>query len=455
MDVIINLCHTHFSPITEKDMAKFEQSLKNHPTLSKIFNKKIKHNENTCNIISTNDIMKNDKHQHSNGQYFTTSPLLQNMVYQFILNNPKKILEPSVGRGDLVSYITKIDKNITFDMFEIDTTIKMLDGIDTNHIVYGDFLLQNINTKYQTIIGNPPYVRTKKGNLYIDFIEKCYYLLNEHGELIFIVPTDFFKLTSASKLLDNMAKNGHFTHIYHPNNENLFDNASIDIMVFRYSKNCKTKITIFNDQPKYLINSNGLITFSDKPKNKTQIISDLFDVYVGMVSAKDEIYRNSQFGNITLLNGKDRTDKFIYIKSFPTGNELLNQYLIKNKNLLINRKIRKFNESNWFEWGAPRNVKIIENEMGNPCIYINNMTRNHIVAFKDKIQYFGGNLIMLKPKQNNINLDTIVDFINNDHFKKNFMYSGRFKIGHRQLCNSLLDIPTNLNWLAYPEKITT
>ena len=39
---------------------------------------------------------------------------------------------------------------------------------------FGDFLSQKINIKYTTIIGNPPYVKTKTGNLYLDFIKKCY-----------------------------------------------------------------------------------------------------------------------------------------------------------------------------------------------------------------------------------------------------------------------------------------
>ena len=80
---------------------------------------------------------------------------------------------------------------INFDMYEIDTTIKILKGIAKNKIIYGDFMKQKITKKYKTIIGNPPYIRTTKGNLYIDFIEKCYHLLQTNGELIFIIPSDF------------------------------------------------------------------------------------------------------------------------------------------------------------------------------------------------------------------------------------------------------------------------
>ena len=155
--------------------------------------------------------------QHSLGQYFTTNNVLKQTVFEFILNNPDNILEPSIGRGDLVLFLKNKKSNINFDMYQIDTTIKILDGIDTKNIIYCDFMKQKIVKSYKTIIGNPPYIKKRNTrNLYIDFIEKCYNLLNDNGELIFIVPSDFFKLTSSSKLLNNMINNGTFTHIFHP-----------------------------------------------------------------------------------------------------------------------------------------------------------------------------------------------------------------------------------------------
>ena len=52
------------------------------------------------------------------------------------------------------------------------------------------------------------------------------------------------------------------------------------------------------------------------------------------------------------------------------------------------------------------------------------------------MSYFGGGLLMLIPK-GDIELGKVVDYLNSRDFKKNYTYSGRFKIGHRQLCNSL------------------
>jgi adenine-specific DNA-methyltransferase len=101
------------------------------------------------------------------GQYFTTNIKLKEKIFQFILNNPSNILEPSIGRGDLIVFIKENIYNITFDMYEIDTTIKLLDKIEKETIIYGDFLKQIITKKYKTIIGNPPYIRTKTSNIYI------------------------------------------------------------------------------------------------------------------------------------------------------------------------------------------------------------------------------------------------------------------------------------------------
>jgi adenine-specific DNA-methyltransferase len=386
------------------------------------------------------------KAKQSLGQYFTTNNELKEIVYKFILNNPTHILEPSIGQGDLVTFITNKLINVKFDMYEIDTKIKLLDNIDKNNIIYGDFLKEKITKTYKTIIGNPPYIKTKKRNLYIDFIEKCYNLLDDNGELIFIIPSDFFKLTSASKLLNTMMINGSFTHIYHPHNEKLFDGANIDIIIFRYNKNNTIiKKVLYNDELKYIINSDGLITFNDININNNVMFKDYFDIYVGIVNGNEKIYKNANLGNIEVLNGENKVSKYIYIDKYPCENDQVNEYLLEHKKELLERRIKKFNENNWFEWGAPRNIKTINKNIGKDCIYIYNLTRIKNISFVDKVRYFGGSLIMLLPKKacpaqkncasSECNLNNIVAYLNSNAFKDNFIYSGRFKIGHRQISN--------------------
>jgi adenine-specific DNA-methyltransferase len=247
--------------------------------------------------------------KHNLGQYFTTHNELKEKVFEFILNTPSNILEPSMGQGDLITFITDRIPSIAFDMYEIDTKIKLLDKIQKDKVIYGDFMTQTITKTYKTIVGNPPYIRTKKGNLYIDFTEKCYNLLDDNGELIFIVPSDFLKLTSSSKLLNVMMTNGTFTHIFHNHNEKMFENASIDVIVFRYCKNSLiNKKVLYNDKLLYITNSNGLITFGEEENNNSVLFQDYFDIYVGLVSGKEEVYKNEELGNIEVLNGEDKID---------------------------------------------------------------------------------------------------------------------------------------------------
>lgn len=373
------------------------------------------------------------------GQYFTTHITLKEKVYEFILNNPTNILEPCIGRGDLVKYVLDKAPHTIFDMYEIDTNINMLDEITEADVEMGDFLMKNISKTFKTIIGNPPYIRQKRGrNLYIDFIEKCFHLLDDGGELIFIVPSDFFKLTSSSKLLNTMLKIGTFTHIFHPHNEQMFENACIDVIVFRYCKNKDIdKIVLYNNTPLYISNSNGLITFEKDKHTNSVLIKDYFNIYVGLVSGKEDVYKNAEIGNIEVLNGDGKKDKYIFIEKFPCDDNRINNHLLHHKTKLIERRIRKFHEKNWFEWGAPRNVSIMKNNIGNECIYMYNLTRKPNVSFVGTCNYFSGGLIMLSPKRE-CNLETIVSYLNSEQFKNNYIFSGRFKIGHRQISNSYI-----------------
>ena len=371
------------------------------------------------------------------GQYFTVNTELKEKVYEYILNSPSNILEPSIGQGDLIVYIKDKMPRVKFDMYEIDMSIKMLNGIEKDKVVYGDFMEQKITKKYKTIVGNPPYVRTKSGNLYIDFTEKCYNLLDLGGELIFIVPSNFFKLTSASKLMNIMMDNGTFTHIYHPNNIRMFKNASVDVIVFRYCKsNLIEKEVIYNNELLNIINSNGMLTFEKENRNDV-MFNEYFDIYTGLSSGKEGVFKNKDLGNIKVINGEGKNNKYIYIKKFPCENNDINSYLFNHKRELIERKSRKFNEKNWFEWSSPRNITKMENNTGEECIYIHSFTRKSNISFIGKVEYFAGSLLMLKPKKK-CDLNNIVSYLNSIEFKKNFLYAGMFKIQQRQLCNSFI-----------------
>jgi len=387
------------------------------------------------------------------GQFFTTDKTLQNKVCEFIKNNPTTILEPSVGRGDLVHSIinnnnnnnnncTNPNKKIKFDMYEIDRTIKKF-LVNKADITFGDFLKIDIHKKYTTIVGNPPYVRTNTGNLYIDFIEKCVHLLTDGGELIFIIPSDFFKITSTEKLLSYMYKHGSFTHIYRPNNGYLFDDANVDVVIFRYCNGCHGSKVEYNGKTMWTSMVRGTILFTNEKPNDTKdqemIIGDYFDVYVGLVSALDSVFNNDEFGNITVLCDKDKYKKFIFLESYPTKDKRLNKYMLNHKDELLARRVKYFDEDNWWEWGGPRNIGVMRAQFGKKCIYVRNLTRKGEIAFEGFVEYFGAQLIMLVPKDGVCDdgcMQRAIAKFNSDAFKENYTYDSRFKIGHRQIYNT-------------------
>jgi len=381
------------------------------------------------------------KHKKDLGQYFTIADDLQKFVFDKVKHKSSRLLEPSFGAGHLLKKFKEYDENYPMICYELDSKVKPV--ITFNEFqtpIYGDFTQQTITTKFKTIIGNPPYVKQKTGNLYIKFIELCYNHLDDDGELVFIVPSDFIKLTSASSIIEIMTKHGSFTDFLFPHNEKLFENANIDVVVFRYEKGVITKKAFVNEKEVFCNVNKGIITFSDSEVSGPPIDSQ-FNVYVGLVSGRDEIYR-VPFGNIDILNDKDRVEKYIFTESFPTQDAKIDEHLQRHKAELLERKIKKFSETNWFEWGAPRNISSIQKFIGKSCIYVRNMTRNKEVAFIGQVQYFGGSLLCLVPINNmtESELHKVIQYINSSIFQKDYMYAGRFKIGHKQISTAILPI---------------
>ena len=78
----------------------------NNEKLNEINNKKIdliilKNIDDTINKKMSSMTKK-----HKMGQYFTTHNVLKEKIFEFILNSPDTILEPSIGQGDLITFIT-------------------------------------------------------------------------------------------------------------------------------------------------------------------------------------------------------------------------------------------------------------------------------------------------------------------------------------------------------------
>ncbi len=362
------------------------------------------------------------------GQVFTPDFIVSQML--LLRKNKGNVLEPSCGDG---AFLKNLSGNVV--AIEIDKKYK------NKNVLSQDFFDYSLDNKFDTIIGNPPYVRyndikketkrklnssifDKRSNLYLFFIEKSIKHLKPKGELIFITPRDFLKATSSIKLNNFIYKNGTITDIIDLGDKKVFDGFSPNCIIWRFEKDNFSRKTSFY---KNFIISNGQLLFVDNfyPIN----FNDLFFVKVGGVSGADKIFVNEEYGNkdfvcsFTAKTGK--TKKMIYDQK--------NKYLEKFKKELIKRKIKNFDENNWWKWG--RDFYKSDDKR----IYVNCKTRNKKPFFIHSSIFYDGSVLALFPYNQSNDLNELCNDLNTVNWNElGFVCDGRYLFSQKSLENCVL-----------------
>jgi len=394
----------------------------------------------------------------SRGQFFTTKDKVLNALVDLI-KNEGTILEPSAGKGNIIKSIeNKLKKEVIGIELDSDkSNTKVCDSI----IEVNNFFnfIKDCNL-YDTVIGNPPFVKLKNveeatinllpekipgnGNLYYFFIKYCISILKNNGELIFIVPKEWLYNVSAQFLRDYLSENGNFTHFIDCGEEKLFDDADVPALcIFRYQKGYngllnyyETLDDFYSDKyvKKQATYSNTII-FSDNVYEGKRI-SNYFDVKVGLVTGAEKIFKvgnQAELFNeylISIIGTNKLMSNYIYVdnvKNFDNFPINIQNYLLDNKKKLIGRKIKKFDETNWWNYGALRNFELMNSNRKR--IYGLMKTRKNDIFWKgNEFEFFGGGLVGLFLKSEIVaDLDVVVNHMNSEEFKKimksNNMYS--------------------------------
>ncbi len=359
------------------------------------------------------------------GQVFTPDNIVQKMIS--LSRNRGSILEPSCGNG---AFLKRMNKAIGI---EIDKDI-----ITDKSVLKIDFFSYSKNNKFDTIIGNPPYVRfqdipiktknllpmdlfDRRSNFYLFFIAKCIDHLNDKGELIFITPRDFLKSTNSKNLNKKLYDQGSFTDFYELGDDRVFNGYSPNCAIWRWEKGLKDRKMSCRDNFCFL---NGQIWFGkEAPKSN---LSDYFNVKVGAVSGADYIFSNKKHGNIKMVCSHTNKTGEIRTMIYNKKCGYLNQFKAK----LLNRRIREFNQSNWWKWGREYH------DQDGERIYVNCKTRNSKPFFISEEKAYDGSVLALFPKMN-MNLSKVVDKLNKVKWRDfGFVCDGRLIFSQRSLQNA-------------------
>lgn len=371
------------------------------------------------------------------GQVYTPENIVSVMFNLSTKNG--SILEPSAGDGAFTKYVkSNSDRIIT--SIEVDPDNKRDD------FIIMDFFDYKEDNKYSTIIGNPPYVSYKnigestltkiqnknylnsydnRTNLYLYFIRKCVEHLEDGGEMILITPREFIKATSSIKLNNFLYENGTITDWYEYGDSIVFKGYSPTVVVWRYEKNNFSRITKTNSGDKKFNLVDGQFSFTNNENNIK--FSDLFFVKVGAVSGMDSVF-TSDNGNQDFVCSYTKKTGRLKKMIFNTKHE----DLLQHKDILMSRKIKKFNDDNWWQWG--RGLY----ESNSERIYVNCKTRDSKPFFINNCKYYDGSVLAIFPKKS-INIPETVDLLNSvDWDGLGFKVGGRLCFTQKSLENIYL-----------------
>lgn len=359
----------------------------------------------------------------SHGQVFTPPEVVRQMLA--LRQNAGRCLEPSCGDG---AFARQLPGCVAV---ELDATVA------PEGALIQDFLTYGLENQFETIIGNPPYVRyqrilettrghldsslfDKRSNLYLFFIEKCVRHLVPGGELIFIVPREFIKLTAAAGLNEWLFSEGTITHFIELGDAQVFKNASPNAAIFRFVRGCMDR-RMADGRTFDCIN--GQLLFRAENCTDLTTLGQFFSVKVGAVSGADQLFAHPD-GNAAFVcsktAGTGMTRQMFY--------NLMSPVLLPHKERLLKRGIRHFNEANWWMWGRA----FPENSL--PRIYVNQKTRRPSPFFTHRSCAFDGSILALFPTCPEVELPAVCAVLNGiDWQALGFQCGGRLLFSQRSL----------------------
>ena len=312
------------------------------------------------------------------GIFYTPFSVVEKIVDSITIYQGMRILDPGCGSGNFLIQMYKKLKDNNFSISEI---IDMLYGYDIdkiavliakinlynidNNIDYNslnikkfDFFRDTIDGKFDAIIGNPPwgmkYTKKEKDELkerygkgfakqdsFAQFIIKSFDVLNEDGELGFVLPSSILNI-AVHKYIREILLSYKINYIKNMGRE--FNEIVTDVVIIKVtnSKNIdnscifnkyKIKQNVFLDNPNYnfLIPSAIPKSIIDKIKNTRYFnlndTNSLFNLGIVTGNNKEYLFDKRIAKAEPIISGKE-------ITRYNLNYKLINKYIVFDKDKL-------------------------------------------------------------------------------------------------------------------------
>lgn len=253
-EAISNLYINEESNWSDNDLNEFQ--------LEMFFNNQI-----PTTILDQKSVLEKENKKNLLGQVFTPHILARFMVSLFKpdLKPGHKILDPCIGPNTFLSYLDDIDPSMEITGVELDKSLiteitKAFYSKPNRKLTLDNFFNISLTEKFDIIVQNPPYVRQElmmngensksialnslppllktipaKSNLYVYFLMKSIFHLNDNGRLIAVIYDSWLYSDFGKVLKEAFVSFGSIEGIYHFK-KNAFPDAEVGATVIDFKR---------------------------------------------------------------------------------------------------------------------------------------------------------------------------------------------------------------------------